>query len=260
MRISLYRVDATGERGYGIIDADRILPLPGDPFTGPLEPAGKAIPRSEVTLLAPCQPSKIVAGGTNYHGHVREMNLQLPTVPVFFLKPPTSVIGPDAAIEYPPETERLEYEAELAVVIGREMRRVAPEDVKAGILGYTCVNDVTARDIQAWGGNFIHLCHSKSFDTFCPTGPWIETDFDPGNAEMTLTVNGEVRQQTNTSDMIFTVEQMVSYFSHVMTLLPGDLVLTGTPAGVGQMQVGDVVEVTIEGIGTLRNHIVGAPV
>jgi 2-keto-4-pentenoate hydratase/2-oxohepta-3-ene-1,7-dioic acid hydratase in catechol pathway len=260
MKIARYRINSTAEAGYGVIEGESILPLPAGPFAPSLEPDREPIALSAVTLLAPCEPTKVVAGGTNYHGHVREMNLKLPTVPVFFLKPPSSVIGSGAGIEYPPETSRLEYEAELAVVIGREMRRAAPEDVRSGILGFTCVNDVTARDIQAWGGNFIHLCHSKSFDTFCPTGPWIETEFDARDADMTLTVNGEVRQQTNTSDMIFTVEKMVSYFSHVMTLLPGDLVLTGTPAGVGQMQVGDVVELTIEGIGTLRNEIVRAAV
>jgi 2-keto-4-pentenoate hydratase/2-oxohepta-3-ene-1,7-dioic acid hydratase in catechol pathway len=139
------------------------------------------------------------------------------------------------------------------------MRNTPPDQVLQHLLGYTCLNDVTARDIQVWGGNFLHLCHSKSFDTFCPTGPWVVTDVDSTNLDLTLAVNGEVRQKTNTSDMIFPVAQMVSYFSHVMTLLPGDLVCTGTPSGIGQMQVGDVVEVTIEKIGTLRNTIIAKP-
>lgn len=256
MKIARYRDNESGEGRFGLIEDEGIYPVLGSPFEDQIEKGTTKLALSDVTLLAPCVPTKVVAGGTNYHGHIREMNLKLPSVPVFFLKPPTSVVGSDEAIEYPAETSRVEYEAELAVVIKRRMRRVAPEDVRANILGYTCVNDVTARDIQAWGGNFLHLCHSKSFDTFCPTGPWIETDIDPGNLDMTLTVNGETRQQTNTSDMIFSVEQMVSYFSHVMTLMPGDLVLTGTPAGVGQLQVGDVAELTIQGIGTLRNKVI----
>ena len=155
-------------------------------------------------------------------------------MPVFFLKPPTSLIGPGQPVIYPPQTQRLEYEGELAVVVKSPMRNTPPGEVLKNLLGYTCVNDVTARDIQVIGGNLLHLCHSKSFDTFCPTGPWVETELDAHALDIELRINGEVRQRkTNTSDMIFPVEEMVSYFSHVMTLLPGDLILTGAPPGVG---------------------------
>jgi len=181
-------------------------------------------------------------------------------VPVFFLKPPTSLIGPGQPVIQPPQTQRLEYEGELAVVVKSPMRNTPPGEVLKNLLGYTCVNDVTARDIQVIGGNLLHLCHSKSFDTFCPTGPWVETDLDAHAINIELRINGEVRQpKTNTRDMIFPVEEMVSYFSRVMTLLPGDLILTGAPPGIGGMKVGDNVEVIIQGIGTLRHTVVAGP-
>lgn len=255
MRIGRYRDNSSVGGRYGVIVDDTIFALEGSPFDAESRHRKDGTPLSKVTLLSPCVPGKIIAGGLSYRAHARELKQALPEVPVFFLKPPTTVIGPGDTINYPPETKLLEYEGELAVVVKSEMYRVAPEDVRRHILGYTCVNDVTARDIQRWGGNFLHLCHSKSFDTFCPTGPWIETDIDPDNLDLTLSVNGELRQQTNTSDLIFSVAQMVSYFSHVMTLKPGDLVLTGTPSGIGPMQVGDTVELTIQGIGTLRNSV-----
>lgn len=255
MRIARYREGSTGEARYGVVSGDMIHDIEGSPFDDRIRHSDVGRPLAGVTLLAPCTPQTIAAGGLNYRAHAREIGQPMPEVPVFFIKPATTVTGPDSQIDYPEQTRQLEYEGELAVVVGRPMRRVAPKDVRAHVLGYTCVNDITARDIQRWGGNFLHLCHSKSFDTFCPTGPWIETDLDPNNLELTLSVNGAVRQKTGTSDMIFNVEEMVSYISHVMTLMPGDLVLTGTPSGVGAMQVGDTVELTIEGIGTLRNTV-----
>jgi 2-keto-4-pentenoate hydratase/2-oxohepta-3-ene-1,7-dioic acid hydratase in catechol pathway len=255
MRIARYKLKHSSRVQYGVIEGDTVIAIEGSPFDGELRHDKEVASLSDVDLLAPCEPSKVVAGGMNYRGHAKEIGLPLPKFPVFFLKPPTSVIGSGNTILYPPETEQLEYEAELAVVVKHPMYRTAPEDVAKHVLGYTCVNDVTARDIQGWGGNFLHLCHSKCFETFCPTGPWIETDVDPSRLDMTLSVNGEIRQSTNTSDMIFGVDRMVSYFSHVMRLLPGDLILTGTPAGIGQMHPGDQVEVTIEGIGTLRNRV-----
>lgn len=258
MKIVRYWDAAANAARYGIVEGEVIREIDGHPY-GDITTTNARRPLDGVRLLAPCEPTKIVAGGLNFHGHAKEVGLPIPTVPVFFLKPPSSLIGHEEPIQYPPETKRLEYEGELAVVVKHRMRNTPPREVLQNLLGYTCLNDVTARDIQVWGGNLLHLCHSKSFDTFCPTGPWLATDVDPHNLDMSLSVNGEVRQKSNTSDMIFPVEDMVSYFSHVMTLLPGDLICTGSPAGIGRMEVGDNVEVTIEGIGTLRNRIVTTP-
>jgi 2-keto-4-pentenoate hydratase/2-oxohepta-3-ene-1,7-dioic acid hydratase in catechol pathway len=182
--------------------------------------------------IARCEPTKIIAGGANYRGHLKEIGLPVPTVPVFFLKPPTALSGPNQPVIYPPETQKLEYEGELAVVVKSPMRNTPPSEVLGNLLGYTCVNDVTARDIQVIGGNLLHLCHSKSFDTFCPAGPWVETELDAHSVDIELRINGEVRQRkSNTSDMIFPVEEMVSHFSRVMTLLPGDLILRARRPG-----------------------------
>ena len=255
MRIARYWSEAAAGPRYAVIEGDVLHDIEGEPFTG-LKRTGSQAPLSGAKLLAPCTPTKVVAGGANYHGHVKEVGLAMPKYPVFFVKPPGTVIGHGAPIECPPESEQVEYEAELAIVVKSTMRRTPPERVRENVLGFCCVNDVTARDIQNCGGNMLHLSHSKAFDTFCPTGPWIETDIDPNSVGMELTVNGQTRQKTHTSDMIFTIEEMVSYFSHVMTLLPGDLVLTGTPSGIGRIKPGDTVEVTIEGIGTLSNPVV----
>jgi 2-keto-4-pentenoate hydratase/2-oxohepta-3-ene-1,7-dioic acid hydratase in catechol pathway len=259
MRIVRYWDSAANAARYGIHEGDRIREIVGSPY-GAIRTAGNVHAAANTRLLAPCEPTKIVAGGANYHGHLKEVGLPTPKVPVFFLKPPTALIGPDDAVVYPPETQRLEYEGELAVVVKTPMRNTPAKDVLENLLGYTCVNDVTARDIQVQGNNLLHLCHSKSFDTFCPTGPWIETDLDAHAIDIELKINGELRQKkTNTGDMIFPVEEMVSYFSRVMTLLPGDLILTGAPPGIGPMQVGDKVELIIQGIGTLRHTVVKKP-
>jgi 2-keto-4-pentenoate hydratase/2-oxohepta-3-ene-1,7-dioic acid hydratase in catechol pathway len=235
-----------------------VYELIGDPYNGlKATRAGHAL--SAVRLLPPCAPSKIVCGGLNYVGHAREANLPIPKVSACFFKPPTTIIGHNDAIEYPPQTKRLEYEGELAVVVKRKMRNTPPEEVLDCVLGYACGNDVTARDIQVEGGNLLNLSVSKSFDTFNPVGPWLVTELDPHDLNMTLRVAGKVRQRSNTSDMIFPVEVMLSYFSSIMTLLPGDLIMTGTPEGIGQMQVGDVCELEIDGIGTLSNPIVAMP-
>jgi len=244
---------------YGILEGDVIREIEGSPF-GEVRRTGASCGAGNVTMLAPCAPGKIVAGGANYHGHLREMNLAHPSVPVFFLKAPSAIIGHNDSIEYPPESRRLEYEGELGVIVKRKMRRIEPDEVSACILGYTCVNDVTARDINMWGGNFLHLCHAKSFDTFCPVGPWITTDIDPGKLGVKLTVNGGTRQDSNTGDMIFSITKMISYFSQVMTLNPGDLILTGSPEGTGRLEVGDIVELTIENIGTLRNKVIASQI
>jgi 2-keto-4-pentenoate hydratase/2-oxohepta-3-ene-1,7-dioic acid hydratase in catechol pathway len=256
MKIARYWDPSANCAKYGIVDGETVRELAGNPYREIVK-TSNVRSLASVTLLAPCEPTKIVAGGANYHGHLKEIGLAVPTVPVFFLKPPTSLSGPGQPVVYPPQTQKLEYEGELAVVVKSPMRNTPPGEVLQNLLGYTCANDVTARDIQAIGGNLLHLCHSKSFDTFCPAGPWIETDLDPHALDIELRINGEVRQKkTNTSDMIFPVEEMVSYFSRVMTLLPGDLILTGAPPGVGGMKVGDNVEVVIQGIGTLRHTVI----
>jgi len=258
MRIVRYWNPGLNAARWGVIDGEVIRDIAGNPY-GKIDKTGEARPLAGAKLLAPCEPSKVIAGGANYHGHLKEVGLAVPKTPVFFLKPPTSVIGPNDAVLYPPETQKLEYEGELGVVVKTMMRRTPPKDVLGKLLGYTCVNDVTARDIQVTGGNFLHLCHSKSFDTFCPVGPWVETELDAHAIDIELRINGEVRQKkTNTSDMIFPVEDMVSYFSHVMTLMPGDLILTGAPPGVGGMKLGDKVEVIIQGIGTLQHTVAAA--
>jgi 2-keto-4-pentenoate hydratase/2-oxohepta-3-ene-1,7-dioic acid hydratase in catechol pathway len=243
---------------WGVLDGDVIRALARAPYED-VRATQALYPVASTRLLPPADPSKIVCGGLNYYGHAKEVGLPVPKVSACFLKPPSSLVGDGDAIVYPPQTERLEYEAELAVVVARRMRNVAPEDVREHVLGYTCANDVTARDIQVEGGNFLNLSVSKAFDTFCPLGPWLETDIDPSDLALTLKVDGTLRQQTRTSDMIFPVEIMLSYFSHIMTLLPGDLVLTGTPAGIGRIEVGQTCEVTVEGIGTLSNPIVASP-
>jgi 2-keto-4-pentenoate hydratase/2-oxohepta-3-ene-1,7-dioic acid hydratase in catechol pathway len=212
----------------------------------------------QVRLLAPCQPSKIVALGKNYAAHAREMaakgmSSEVPSEPLIFLKPPSAVIGPGEAIVYPAMSQQVDYEAELVVVIGRRAKSVAQGEARSYVLGYTCGNDVTARDLQKKDGQWTR---GKGFDTFCPLGPWIVTNPDPANLHLETRVNGVVRQSGVTSDLIFGVEVLVSHISQIMTLEPGDVIMTGTPAGVGPLVPGDVVEVEIEGIGVLRNPVV----
>jgi 2-keto-4-pentenoate hydratase/2-oxohepta-3-ene-1,7-dioic acid hydratase in catechol pathway len=243
---------------WGIVESETVYALAGTPYGDDLKVTKAAYPLASLRLLAPCEPTKIVCGGLNYYGHAKEVGLPIPKVSACFLKPPSGLVGQNEPIEYPAETERLEFEGELAVVVKHRMRSTPPEEVSKHILGYTCANDVTARDIQIEGGNFLNICVAKAFDTFCPLGPWLVTDVNPDALDLTLTVNGKVRQKTNTSDMIFPVATMLSYFSHIMTLLPGDLVLTGTPAGIGRMEIGETAQVAIEGIGTLSNPIVAS--
>jgi 2-keto-4-pentenoate hydratase/2-oxohepta-3-ene-1,7-dioic acid hydratase in catechol pathway len=194
----------------------------------------------------------VVALGLNYAAHAAEMKVALPTEPLIFLKPSTSVAAPDEPILYPAMSEQVEYECELAVVIGRKARQVAEADATGYVLGYTCANDVTARDLQRRDSQW---SRAKGFDTFCPLGPWIETEIDPGDLHIETRVNGVVKQSSRTSDLVFRVPRTVSYVSQIMTLLPGDVILTGTPSGVGPVQPGDVMEVEIEGIGVLRNPV-----
>ena len=249
MRLVRFR---QGDRiATGALTDEEIRVLAGTFFENPV-PTGEDVPLPSVKLLAPVLPSKVVAVGKNYADHAAEMGGEVPEEPVIFLKPSTSVIGPGDLIPYPPITQRVDHEAELAVVIGRLARRVRAEDAGRFILGFTCANDVTARDLQAKDGQW---ARAKGFDGFCPLGPWIETELDPSDLAIEGRVNGEVRQSSRTSHLAFGPNELVEFVTGVMTLLPGDVILTGTPAGVGPLGVGDKVEVEIEGIGVLENEV-----
>ena len=250
MKIVRYRHD--GRDRYGALEGDRIAPLDGT--IEALTPAAGATPLalSAVRLLAPATPSKIVAIGLNYADHAAEGNRELPKEPMLFIKPSTAVIGPGDEIVYPSQTANLHHEGELAIVIGKPARNVSPADARGYIFGYTCANDVTARDLQR---RDVQFTRGKGFDTFAPLGPWIVTGLDPSDLALETRVNGAVRQKSRTSQLIFNCDYLVSFISQVMTLLPGDVISTGTPAGVGPMKVGDVVEVEIEQIGCLKNTI-----
>jgi 2-keto-4-pentenoate hydratase/2-oxohepta-3-ene-1,7-dioic acid hydratase in catechol pathway len=234
------------------VEGDYVRPLQGTFFENPVL-TGEEIPLETVRLLAPLLPSKVIGIGKNYVEHAREMGGEVPEEPLFFLKPSTAVIGPGDPIPYPPISERVDHEGELAVVIGRLARRVPMEEAGGYILGYTCGNDVTARDLQLKDGQWTR---AKGFDGFCPIGPWIETELDPSDLAVECTVNGEPRQAARTSQLAFGPAFLIEHVSRVMTLLPGDVIMTGTPAGVGPLAIGDAVEVGIEGIGVLRNEVV----
>ena len=246
------RVAVGDELHYGVLEGEAVALLSSHPF-GPFEPEGRVLPLSEVRLVAPVLPSKIIAVGKNYADHAKEMGGEVPAAPMIFLKPSTAVIGPGEPILAPWQSEQVEHESELAVVIGRLCRDVPEERVSEVVLGYTCANDVTARDLQRTDGQW---GRAKGFDSFCPLGPWIETSLDPSDAAISCTVNGDVRQSGNTGDMVRDVTELVSWISSVMTLRPGDVILTGTPAGVGPLVAGDEVSVTIDGIGTLTNPVI----
>ena len=231
-----------------------IAVLTGDPLYAGFHLTGQKVKVDDVRLLAPVIPrSKVVCVGKNYVAHAAEMGGDVPVEPLIFLKPNTSVIGPGEPIFYPTQSEDVHFEGELAVVIGRICRDISAEDAHKVIFGYTVANDVTARDLQAKDGQW---ARAKGFDTFCPLGPWIETNFDPADKSVTTTLGDELKQDGRTSDMVFTVPAIIEYVSSFMTLLPGDVILTGTPEGVGPMQVGDEVSITIEGIGTLTNKVI----
>jgi len=237
---------------YGVIDGGTVLALKGTPFRT-LDYSGATYSLASVCLLAPCSPSKIVCLGVNYHGHAKEMGHALPTAPLIFLKPSTAVIGPEAGIIYPPMSQRVDYEAELAVVIKKAGWRISQQDALSHVLGYTCFNDITARDLQKIDGQWTR---AKGFDTFAALGPWIETEADPSNLIVETYLNNERKQHGSTSDLIYTVDYLIHFISHVMTLLPGDVIATGTPSGIGPMLVGDSVEIRITGIGSLNNRVV----
>ena len=252
--MKIVRVDSSADDiTYGAVEPEGIRLHRGTPFVA-WEPTETVVPWNEARLLAPVIPTKVVAVGKNYAEHAAEMGGAVPDFPIVFLKPPTTVVGPLQPIRLPPDTDEVHHEAELAVVIGRVTRDVDIEDVGAHVLGYTAANDVTARDLQRRDGQWTR---AKGFDTFCPLGPAIDTELDPAEGlSITCRVNGELRQAGSTSDLVFGIGEIVSYVSRIMTLLPGDVILTGTPGGVGPITAGDKVEVEIEGIGVLVNPVV----
>jgi 2-keto-4-pentenoate hydratase/2-oxohepta-3-ene-1,7-dioic acid hydratase in catechol pathway len=264
VRIARFSVER-GSFAYGIVDGEPgrevVAALHAHPLIEPVRLTGERYPLAEVTLGAPVVPSKVVAIGKNYLEHVEEMRSlggedgisEPPSAPLIFLKPSTAVVGPGAPIIRPPDSDRVDYEGELAVVIGKITRRVPPDRILEHVFGYTCANDVSARDQQYSDGQWTR---GKGHDTFCPLGPWIETELDPAATRVTTKLDGRTVQDAPTSQLIHDVPKVLSYISDVMTLLPGDVILTGTPAGVGPMVAGQVVAVSIEGIGTLVNPVV----
>lgn len=252
--MKIVRFKAGDDIAYGLAEADGVTLYQGSPFFV-WEATETIIPWERVQLLAPVLPSKVVCVGKNYVEHAAEMESDVPDEPLIFMKPATSVVGPDARVVIPPQSSEVHHEGEVAVVIGKVARNVAAEDVGQYVFGYTAANDVTARDLQRSDGQWTR---AKGFDTFCPLGPAIETEFDPlEKMAVMCRVNGEIRQAGFTSDMVFGVAELIEYITAVMTLLPGDVVLTGTPSGVGPVEPGDLVEVEVDGIGVLANHVVG---
>ncbi len=234
-----FRLDGRVRGGSLSVEDDRVVS------------GGQVLSLEDVELLAPCLPSKIICVGLNYVEHAKELKMRLPDEPVLFIKPPSAMLGPGGQIVFPPSSRQVDYEGELAVVMGKRCKNAPAEDAEKYILGYTCFNDVTARDLQR---KDVQWTRAKSFDTFAPFGPWI-AKIDPANAAIQTRVNGIVKQKSNTSDLIFGVPKLVEFISQVMTLEPGDLIATGTPPGVGPLQKSDVVEVEIEGIGVLKNSV-----
>ena len=239
------------ESQYGWIFDDKVGPLSGPPF-GPYRRMDAVVPLSNVKLHAPVVPGKIIAIGRNYPEHAKEHDVEIPDTPLIFLKPPSSIIGFGDQILLPPQSKEVEYEAELAVVIGRGGRWIDIREIEDFILGYTIANDITARDLQRSDGQWTR---AKGFDSFCPLGPWIETKLDVSDVLITTRVNDEIRQMASTREMVFNIPQLVVYISSIMTLNSGDLILTGTPAGVGKLKEGDRIEIEIEGIGILKNKV-----
>jgi len=239
---------------YGIVEGDLIKEIKGNPFTDEIDTIdGGEYALEEVKLCPPTLPSKVVCVGKNYLDHIKEMGGgDIPEEPTLFIKPSTSVIGHNENIVIPKMSDRVDYEGEVAVVIKNKIKGISPDEVKHHILGYTCANDVTARDLQRKDGQWTR---AKSFDTFCPLGPWIETDID-GDLRIRTYLNGQIKQDSDTSHLIFSIKKLISFISCVMTLNPGDVVLTGTPEGVGPLKRGDVIEVEVSGIGKLKNTVV----
>lgn len=251
--MKIARFSTGGDPRFGIVDDDEIVVLRGDPMFSGFDTTEERIPLADVKLLAPVIPrSKVVAVGRNYREHAAELGNEAPAEPLLFLKPNTSVVGPGDTIVRPQQSSRVDFEGELAVVIGSIAKNVSEADAASVVFGYTVANDVTARDLQEKDGQW---ARAKGFDTFCPLGPVIETEFVVGSQAIETRVNGEVRQSGRLDEMVHSVASVIAYASAVFTLLPGDVILTGTPAGVGPIVAGDTVEVTVEGIGTLSNPV-----
>lgn len=251
--MKIVRIKAGDDIAYGVADTEGVLVYTGSPFVA-WEPTETVVPWSSVKLLAPVLPTKVLCVGKNYEDHAAEFDGEVPDEPLIFMKPATSVIGQNDPVVHPPLSSEVHHEAELAVVISRPARNVKAEDASQFIFGYTAANDVTARDLQRKDGQWTR---AKGFDTFCPLGPAIETELDPlERLAVICRVNGDVRQAGFTSDMVFGVAEVVEYITAFMTLLPGDVILTGTPSGVGKVEPGDVMEVEVDGIGTLANRVV----
>ena len=251
MRIVRYQTEDGKKPKYGWLLGDKVGEIGGNVF-GRFQRKEAETPLAEVKLLAPSEPSKIVCVGRNYVEHAKELGNEVPKVPLIFLKPPSSIISNGETIFLPPQSAQVEHEGELVVVIGRRGRSITPENARKHILGYTIGNDVTARDLQNSDGQWTR---AKGFDTFCSFGPWIDTEFDPADAILSCRVNGQMRQMASTRDIVFNVPTLMAYISSVMTLEPGDLIFTGTPAGVGELKNGDEVVVEIEGLGVLKNPV-----
>ena len=250
--MKIYRFLHHGSPAVGVADGDRIIRYSGRDVMTLGQPASDSIAIADAQLLAPVAPPKIVAVGRNYAEHAKELGNEAPSEPIIFLKPPTAVLAPNGTIIRPPQSQRVDFEGELAIVIGRLARNVRAADWRSVVLGFTCANDVTARDLQK---KDVQFTRGKSFDTFCPLGPCIETALDPSARSLRTRVNGQTKQDGNTRDMVFDCAFIVEFITAVMTLQPGDVILTGTPAGVGPLVSGDRVEVEIEGIGVLRNVV-----
>jgi 2-keto-4-pentenoate hydratase/2-oxohepta-3-ene-1,7-dioic acid hydratase in catechol pathway len=257
--MKIARFQYNHKTAYGRVDGDVVRVYRISPFEESNVRSGflkaDVLSLKEVKLLAPCEPTKIVCLGLNYRSHAAEFQQKLPDLPLLFIKPPSAVIGPEENIVLPPNAERIDYEGELGVVIGRRAKNVAEKDFASYVFGYTCFNDVTDRIAQAKDGQWTR---AKGYDTFSPIGPWIETGISPDNLKLETLVNGEIKQSGRTADLIFEVPRLVSFISSIMTLMPGDVIATGTPDGIGPIKPGDSVEIRIEGIGTLRNHVISA--
>jgi 2-keto-4-pentenoate hydratase/2-oxohepta-3-ene-1,7-dioic acid hydratase in catechol pathway len=249
MRIARFHLN--DQTKFGVVENSTVKVLDGEPFAG-IKFTGEEVPLSSLKLLAPVQPSKIVCIGMNYAAHAAEINQDVPDEPLMFFKPVSAIVGPEEQIVLPHQSDQVELEVELAVVIGKQAKNISPEQVADHVLGYTVGNDVTARDLQFTD---LQWARSKGFDTFCPLGPWIETELDTSNTHLESRVNGDVRQKSHTSDMIFDIPTLVSFVSQNLTLYPGDVILTGSPAGISRIDHSNLVECEIEGIGVLRNLV-----